>query len=447
MISHLFYADDLVLLSYTPIGLQCMLDELRKYSNQKGLVVNASKSKVMVFNVQYSSVQNVEFRYAGQPLAVVEEFKYLGLVFRSNQSGLRVEDMQEPWSRALFGSIRRVHKIALEFGVKKSVWAVLRLFQTYGMSTGMYGCQVWGTRYAELSEVFKSDVARRHMCFLRRTAGVARSIANWVVLAELNCRPYHFYWIRALLKFHKSLLSCNNPILADVVKADAWLASQEYLGVRCVKCWSAEFAAGLSSIAREDGKKVAWVTAVRGATELDAPSVLSDLKAAYEELAWKGCSDIHDVRVSNLTAADGSHVGRMHATYHAWFRMQQPTLPPYLWSPVTKHRQVMNMLRFRMGSHGLGCNVGRRVFPEVPWADRLCSRCSDEHRATLLCAVDDEYHAIFECEAFEALRDSASVRDSITGAHGDVRAFIFSGNLSCVMKYISAIMDMVDGEA
>lgn len=237
---------------------------------------------------------------------------------------------------------------------------------------------------------------------------------------------------------------------ADVVKADAWLASQERLGSRCDQCWSAEFAAGLSSIASlvgEAGKKVAWVNAVRRAIELDASSVLLILKSAYEREAWKGCSDIPDVRVSSLTDADGSSVGRIHATYHAWFRMQQPTLPPYLWSPVTKHRQVINMLRFRLGSHGLGCNLGRRANPEVPWANRLCTRCSEGHRATLVCAVDDEYHAIFDCEAFDALRDSTMVRDVIAGAHGSVRAFMCSDEVSCVMKYISAIMDMVDVEA
>jgi hypothetical protein len=451
VVSHMFYADDLVLLSYRPSGLQFMLDDLKRYSERKGLVVNAGKSKIVVFNSVFSSAREMEFRYAGQPLEVVEEFKYLGIVFRGSPQELSRSHMQAPWARALIGATRRTLNLAQEFGVKKSVWAVLRLFQSYALSTGMYGCQVWGTRYAHLDEAFTSDVARRHMCFLKRTAGVARSTPNWAVLAELNCKPYHYYWIRALLKFHKSLLSCNSPLLHDVVKADAWLASQVYgsgsRARRCDNCWSAEFAAGLCSIADvvgDDEKRAAWAAAVRGANVVDSAAVMQTVQAAYDVQAWKGCSDIPDVRVSNLVAADGTSVGRKFVTYHAWFKLQQPGLPSFLWSPVTKHKLVKNMLRFRLGSHSLGCNLGRQMNPMVPWAERLCTRCSEAHRSALACAVDDEYHAIFECEAFEHLRDSCEVRTMIAGAARDVRTFMLSGSSGNVMKYISSLMDTVD---
>ena len=58
--------------------------------------------------------------------------------------------------------------------------------------------------------------------------------------------------------------------------------------------------------------------------------------------------------------------------------------------------------------------------------------------------MDDEYHAIFECEAFEALRDSTGARDVISAAAGSVRAFMFSDHRGIVMKYISGLMDLVD---
>ena len=329
---------------------------------------------------------------------------------------------------------------------------MLRLFQSYGVSTGMYGCQVWGSRFARIDRVFKSDIARRHMCFLRRTAGVARSTPNWALLTELNCRPYHYYWIRALLKFHKSLLNCNSPLLQDVVEADAWLATQQHVvgsNVRkCDGCWSAELAAGLCSIGEAAGeaqKGASWESAVRTAAPVDAPSVMLCLQAAYDRKAWHGCDQIHDIRVADLQAADGTPVGRKHATYHAWFKLRQPGMPPFMWSPVTKHNLVKNMLRFRLGSHYLGCNLGRQLNPPVPWAERSCSRCSDGHLASLSCAVDDEFHAIFECEAFAAARDASSVSGLITCAAGDVRTFMCSDAVGSVMKYISAIMDMLDG--
>jgi hypothetical protein len=61
--------------------------------------------------------------------------------------------------------------------------------------------------------------------------------------------------------------------------------------------------------------------------------------------------------------------------------------------------------------------------------------------------VDDEFHAIFECEAFEALREASLVRDVIAGADGSVRALMFSHSLDCVMKFISDAMDLIDSQA
>ena len=49
-VTHLFCADDLVLLAETAGELQLMLESLEGYSAAKGLTVNTSKSKVVVFN-------------------------------------------------------------------------------------------------------------------------------------------------------------------------------------------------------------------------------------------------------------------------------------------------------------------------------------------------------------------------------------------------------------
>ena len=75
-------------------------------------------------------------------------------------------------------------------------------------------------------------------------------------------------------------------------------------------------------------------------------------------------------------------------------------LPAYLKSP--RRFEVTNMARFRLGSHSLEVARGRQQ--QVPWANRTCKRCSPEYLATLECKVDDEFHAIFECEYFESLR-------------------------------------------
>ena len=49
-INHFLYADDLIIVSLTQIGLQRSLDKLTEYAIDKDLTINSKKSKTMTFN-------------------------------------------------------------------------------------------------------------------------------------------------------------------------------------------------------------------------------------------------------------------------------------------------------------------------------------------------------------------------------------------------------------
>ena len=49
----LLYADDLVLCSQTPEGLQTLLNDRGKYCSKWHLIVNRTKSKIMILNKKY----------------------------------------------------------------------------------------------------------------------------------------------------------------------------------------------------------------------------------------------------------------------------------------------------------------------------------------------------------------------------------------------------------
>ena len=119
--------------------------------------MNTAKSKVMVFNSRAGGTHaDPVFVYGGAQLSVEAEFKYLGLVFHIS---LNMTSMQERWARALLGSSVRARRIAQRFGVHKDALAGLRLFQTFAFSSGMYGCQVWGTRFARIDRVIESAIS------------------------------------------------------------------------------------------------------------------------------------------------------------------------------------------------------------------------------------------------------------------------------------------------
>ena len=79
----LLYADDTVLLSYTPDGLQILLNQLHSYCNKWGIRVNAEKSVVMVFK-QGNHTENANLFYDGKLFKVVTKFNHLGVNRSSN---------------------------------------------------------------------------------------------------------------------------------------------------------------------------------------------------------------------------------------------------------------------------------------------------------------------------------------------------------------------------
>jgi len=241
----------------------------------------------------------------------MQEFKYLGLVFHRE---LCMRKMQEPWSRALLGGCMRASKISRMFGVERSVPARLRLFQSFAFATGMYGCQVRATRFAHMRRMFDSAVSVRQMATFRRLLGVARGCYRWAVLAELNAKPYHWYWVKALLRFHTAALSSNSILLREVMQADALLARDRHPTVSgqgdrsCDTCWSAELASAMESIAETAGDATLgqnWGNRVRQGLPLEsAEAVMTTLLAAYDKLAWGECVDAVDSIRSEQPAAD-----------------------------------------------------------------------------------------------------------------------------------------------
>ena len=82
-VSHVMYADDLTLLSNSHKHLQLMLHELEAYADKKGLMVNVSKSEVVVFNSRGASCADLIYKQKKLQLQLkrVHKFKYLGVLF------------------------------------------------------------------------------------------------------------------------------------------------------------------------------------------------------------------------------------------------------------------------------------------------------------------------------------------------------------------------------
>jgi hypothetical protein len=136
----LLYADDLVLISQTPLGLQRQLNRLERYCEKWGLEVNKTKTEVMVFRRGGKLSSHEQWYYAGEKLKVSSEFKYLGIVFATKGG----------WSKhiaSVTGKAGKVVHLLRGFCGKMSFLkldTLLGVFYTMVKPMVTYGSEVWG---------------------------------------------------------------------------------------------------------------------------------------------------------------------------------------------------------------------------------------------------------------------------------------------------------------
>ena len=82
-INALMYADDLIVLSETEVGLQGIIDKLTAYCEKWKLEINTKKTKIMTFNRGNRLVKR-NFIYKNEPLDNVKTIKYLGFSISSD---------------------------------------------------------------------------------------------------------------------------------------------------------------------------------------------------------------------------------------------------------------------------------------------------------------------------------------------------------------------------
>ena len=98
----LLYADDLLLLSESPDGLQTCINRLSEYCDKWGLEINIKKSKVLIFN-NTGKLSNSQFVYKNVKLENIKKYTYLGVTFTASGTFSDAkQDLTKKGLKALF---------------------------------------------------------------------------------------------------------------------------------------------------------------------------------------------------------------------------------------------------------------------------------------------------------------------------------------------------------
>ena len=80
MLNHIFYADDLCIMSASPAGLQYILNICEKYASDNDIVFNGKKSVCIVFKPDRYKLKSPDIVLDGAKLEYVENAKHLGVI-------------------------------------------------------------------------------------------------------------------------------------------------------------------------------------------------------------------------------------------------------------------------------------------------------------------------------------------------------------------------------
>ena len=203
IIHHLFFADDVILVSDTIQGLQQKLNILRNQSIRLGISVNLDKTKIIVFRKGGFLSKYEKWFYGEHPVEVVNSYTYLGFVFTTKMSIA---------TSLSFFITKAKHALNMLFMSLNSIEChdlnvFFKLFDSKIAPILSFSSELWGVYDIE-------DIEKVHTFAIKRYLGVSNHSSNSIVYSETGRVPLYInhtissvrYWMK-LLKRPNSCLS------------------------------------------------------------------------------------------------------------------------------------------------------------------------------------------------------------------------------------------------
>ncbi|MCU7800906.1 MAG: reverse transcriptase family protein [gamma proteobacterium symbiont of Lucinoma myriamae] len=362
----LMYADDLVLISRSEVGLQRLVDRLSEYCCQWKMEVNTDKTKVIKFSGNGHRCKTTFF-YKGNPIENVLKYKYLGIEFCSSGTWSNaIENLSSRGLKALFSLQRCVCTANI------SPVLGLKLFDQMIKPILCYGSELWSAFDSNKKKFQTADaianyldnlcIEKVHVKFCKFLLGVNKRAVNLAVKGELGRFPIGISCMLQALKYWNHLQESNNSLLKEAV----------------IVCQDLD----------KDGI-FTWFSFYRNLCKaIDTnPEVISN-----------------DSVVSLKVKLCNKFVDYWHKTLHGFSKMDTYSsfkdkfcFERYLVTVGNRAHRVI-YTKMRISNHRLAVETGR--FHKIPRNERVCIYCKNIG----ISQVEDEKHVLLQCERFEGIR-------------------------------------------
>lgn len=383
LISHLLWADDLVLMGLDLETAQHLFDTFSTFCNNWGLEINIKKSGLVIFNKK-SLKNNNEFITMGRSqLDTVESYTYLGLnLHMSGSLNYAVSDLYNKALRALNALKRYLDRSVISFK------AMIKLFDTLIKPILSYGAAIW-TPYLNVSKTIIDFADKTGDEELNQTSANAHKIHATLhrKFSSQVSEKIHLKYIKWILGVHKyaSNTACWNevgrpPLLGGFMK-------QTLVYLDRIKELPDELLVKKAWLEQKE-LKLPWFTATHGMARYSGDEQADKKFRETFSQTWK-------CHLQNQTKLD------FYSSLNSNFNI---TCEEYLMS-VKNFQHRSTLTKIRTSAHRLAIETGRYLRQDRE--DRVCVLCDSG-------AVEDETHFLMSCRVFDEER--ALLFDGLAGA-------------------------------
>ncbi|KAJ0183170.1 hypothetical protein K1T71_001146 [Dendrolimus kikuchii] len=200
-VNNLSYADDMVLLSPSIKGMRKLLSICERYAQRHQLVYNAKKTEMLIFRSGRGPSYVPDVYIGGQPVKIVNTFKYLGHILSSDRKDNHDIERQRR-CLSVCGNM-----LARRF-FKASKDTKIHLFRTFCQT--FYTCQLW----TECTRRSLDGIRVQYNNIFRHLMGFKRYCSASSMFLEARLNTFCAIRRSRIANFLTRVEGCRNSIIA-----------------------------------------------------------------------------------------------------------------------------------------------------------------------------------------------------------------------------------------
>ena len=428
IVSHLLWADDLILLSLDPITLQKQLNSLCHFCTAWGVDINMAKTKLIVFNTGFRDTIPVSFRLGGKPVPEADSYCYLGIeIDKNGKFILARNELKKKALRSLYSLKSTINKKFVSFR------ALTTLFDGLIKPIALYGAPIWTTDMTiirNLTKLFNyeqiesnSNILKKisllacekiHIHFLKWALGVNRKASNAGAWGESGRYPLIYECISLTLKYFNRVKCLKNDSLVSLAYQEQRRLNLEWhkgieLILKIDPCYSADHVSSF----RFYKNKAHTIHCTSSHTNIPPNTrprqnsfiihcgtrkLLPDQKLVPNFSERYSISNIiKHLKNKFRNLWESSIIASSKLSFYQTYK-KSFVKAPYL-DFITDCKDRQSLTRLRISAHHLEIEKGRHK--NVARENRICAWCK-------LCmgqdVIENENHLLNECDLYEANR-------------------------------------------